>query len=71
MKKLIILLSLALVSCETTVPQSTIKKLKIEGIPFKVYEIGDCEYIVLENGNATWGSHKGDCHNPKHYYNFK
>ena len=70
MKKLIILLSLALVSCETTVPQSTVPNQKIEGMSIKIYEIDGCEYIVRENGNATWGSHKGNCKQcvKNHYY---
>jgi hypothetical protein len=35
----------------------TVTKVNYEG----------CEYIVIDNGNATWGSHKGNCNNPIHY----
>lgn len=27
-----------------------------------------CEYIYFPLGNATWGTHKGNCKNPIHLY---
>jgi len=33
---------------------------------FTILTIDSCEYIVFHNGNATWGSHKGNCKNPIH-----
>ena len=30
------------------------------------YTYEGCEYIVVVNGSATWGSHKGNCKNPIH-----
>jgi hypothetical protein len=28
----------------------------------------NCEYIIIENGNGTWGCHKGSCKNIIHSY---
>jgi hypothetical protein len=33
---------------------------------YSIYVIDSCEYIIVHNGNATWGSHKGNCSNPVH-----
>ena len=33
---------------------------------YRVYELNQCEYIVVNYGNQQWGSHKGDCKNPIH-----
>jgi len=33
---------------------------------YRVYELNQCEYIVVNYGNQQWGSHKGDCKNPVH-----
>lgn len=33
---------------------------------YSIYIIDSCEYVIFHNGNATWGSHKGDCENPVH-----
>lgn len=33
---------------------------------YRVYTLEGCEYIVVDNGNAKWGSHKGNCKNPIH-----
>lgn len=27
----------------------------------EVIEVDGCEYIYISNGNASWGSHKGNC----------
>ena len=34
---------------------------------YKVHTLEGCEYIVVGNGTARWGSHKGNCKNPIHY----
>ena len=33
---------------------------------YRVYELNQCEYILVNYGNQQWGSHKGDCKNPIH-----
>lgn len=33
---------------------------------YRIYELNQCEYIVVNYGNQQWGSHKGDCKNPIH-----
>lgn len=38
---------------------STIQELTYDG----------CQYIYIPLGDATWGTHKGNCNNPIHVYN--
>ena len=33
---------------------------------YKVYTLEGCEYIRVDSGRSTWGSHKGNCKNPIH-----
>jgi hypothetical protein len=33
---------------------------------YTIYIIDSCEYIIFYGGSSTWGSHKGNCNNPKH-----
>jgi hypothetical protein len=33
---------------------------------FRIYTLDSCQYVVVSNGNSTWGSHKGDCTNLIH-----
>lgn len=43
--------------------------LNVDSLPnieYSIYIIDSCEYIVFHNGNATWGSHKGNCKNSIH-----
>ena len=35
---------------------------------YVIYVIDSCEYIVFNSGSATWGSHKGNCNNPRHVH---
>jgi len=37
-------------------------------INYTIYIIDSCEYIVFYGGSSTWGSHKGNCNNPKHVH---
>ena len=37
-------------------------------INYSIYIIDSCEYIVFYGGSSTWGSHKGNCNNPKHVH---
>lgn len=32
-----------------------------DSIKFKVYEVDNCEYILVGVGNDRWGAHKGNC----------
>ena len=36
---------------------------------YRVYTLEGCEYIKVDVGNTTWGSHKGNCKNPIHKEN--
>ena len=43
--------------------------LNVDSLPnieYSIYIIDSCEYIVFHNGNASWGSHKGNCNNTIH-----
>jgi hypothetical protein len=33
---------------------------------YTTYTLEGCEYIVVGMGNASWGSHKGNCKNQIH-----
>lgn len=33
---------------------------------YKVYTLEGCEYILVNYGTNSWGSHKGNCSNPIH-----
>ena len=35
---------------------------------YSIYIIDSCEYIIFYGGSSTWGSHKGNCKNPKHVH---
>lgn len=59
-KTYILLLSLFVIGCETTTQNRPIKD-KIEGDNIDVLTIDSCEYIYIGKGNASWGSHKGNC----------
>lgn len=36
---------------------------------YSIYTLEGCEYIKVDVGNTTWGSHKGNCKNPIHKQN--
>lgn len=36
---------------------------------YRVFTLEGCEYIKVDVGNTTWGSHKGNCKNPIHKEN--
>ena len=60
MKKLILILAVLITACETTIPvQETPHKYKGQNI--EIIEFDECEYVLFWDGNATWGSHKGNC----------
>lgn len=61
MKYLILLLPL-LAACETNVSRTETEH-KIEGQPVDIIIIDGCEYLYIHAGNASWGTHKGNCKN--------
>jgi hypothetical protein len=70
MGKILIIVSLFFLTCEiypskTTNPQGYVKLNYYPGIgdscPYQTVEIDSCEYIFVGAGNASWGSHKGNC----------
>ena len=61
-----------LISCSSKTPEYPIgafKRLPITvAVPIElgdaktyIVEIDSCEYVLVSWGNATWGSHKGNC----------
>ena len=67
MKKKIayLLLATILISCEqgslkTEVLKKSVNQ-ELDGQNIEIVIIDSCEYIYIDNGNATWGSHKGNC----------
>jgi hypothetical protein len=67
MGKIFIVLLLFLVSClPETNPNQKYVALQwsyAEGSnwPYQTVVIDSCEYIFVQNGSASWGSHKGNC----------
>lgn len=55
------LVAVLFVGCE----QQNVPKKQIKDVfafsNVEVVEIDGCEYIYVPNGNASWGSHKGNC----------
>ena len=63
MKKLlfVLLLGLALASCDTTVKTKQDSTQTWCGDPIRVVEYDSCEYVLFSNGQSSWGAHKGNC----------
>lgn len=57
---LLMLLSITLFSCETTVKVEETTDI-IDGVPVQIITIDSCEYIYIAYGKSSWGSHKGNC----------
>lgn len=69
MKKLIIIVALALMSCnrEGQAPSKPTKHYVGEFInPLETIEIEGCEYLYGDWGKSTVLVHKGNCKNPIH-----
>lgn len=71
MKKLLIILSVILISCQ---PNNNVPVFNtytvIRGRELEVYVIDSCEYIgFVHGGAADILTHKGNCKNPIHYDN--
>lgn len=73
MNKLILILSMVLLSCEAKTEEKKnlgATKLSKENENYYQrvieYEYEGCEYIKVGYGKSIWGSHKGNCSNPIH-----
>jgi hypothetical protein len=58
-----------MVGCAGLHKEKEVHTYNVDSLPnseYSIYIIDSCEYIVFHNGNATWGSHKGNCKNPIH-----
>lgn len=49
-----------ILSCETSYPVHEAND-KFYGNSIEIHTIDSCEYIYIPSGNASWGSHKGNC----------
>lgn len=74
MRKIIaILLLLSVESCNQAPPSKLETSMDVLSKNHTLYSrqvtevtYEGCEYIIIENGNGTWGSHKGNCKNLRH-----
>jgi hypothetical protein len=60
-----------MVSCSERQKQKEIGVYNVDTlshINYSIYIIDSCEYIIFYSGSSTWGSHKGNCNNPKHVH---
>ena len=67
MKKKIayLLLAMILISCEQGSVKTEVLKKSVKqecyGQNIEIVIIDSCEYVYVDNGDATWVSHKGNC----------
>ena len=59
-----------LVGCTGREKQKEISVYDVDTLDteYSIYIIDSCEYIIFYGGSSTWGSHKGNCKNPKHVH---
>jgi hypothetical protein len=65
------LMTLMLESCSEQKKQKEVGVYNVDTlshINYSIYIIDSCEYIIFYGGSSTWGSHKGNCKNPKHVH---
>jgi hypothetical protein len=69
MKKLLVILCLAIASCEQPTSDSTYIKELVGNRSIYTYNIDGCEYIgeIGGDGRNDILTHKGNCKNPIHY----
>jgi hypothetical protein len=72
---IIVIISLAImtmmVGCSEIQKQKEVGVYNVDTlshINYSIYIIDSCEYIIFYGGSSTWGSHKGNCNNPKHVH---
>jgi len=56
-----LLVAVIFCGCEGNVKPTLTPYILDGGLGDKIFVIDSCEYIKIEGGNATWGSHKGNC----------
>ena len=74
MKNLLLILTFLFLGCNnkkgTLDIEQTTESVKIyEGFapyPIKIIRFQGCEYMYLDVGDRSWGSHMGNCDNPIH-----
>ena len=57
----VLLVAVIFCSCEGNVEQKSTAYRLSGGDAVEIVIIDSCEYIKTNSGNATWGSHKGNC----------
>jgi hypothetical protein len=64
------IMTLMLEGCTEPKKQKEVKVYNIDTLntDYVIYVIDSCEYIVFYSGSSTWGTHKGNCNNPKHVH---
>jgi hypothetical protein len=66
MKKLILILPLIILSCQTEERTEPSKPVELGEDRVTTFTYEGCEYIRIGFGSSRWGSHKGNCSNPDH-----
>ena len=66
MNKILIVFVLFLFACSTQPDLPTVRLgpfnfFSSANCSYQTVVIDSCEYIYVMNGNASWGSHKGNC----------
>jgi hypothetical protein len=57
----VLLVAVIFYGCEGNVEQKSTPYRLSGGVDVQIVVIDSCEYIKINGGNATWGSHKGNC----------
>ena len=57
----VLLVAVIFCGCEGNVEQKSTPYRLSGGVDVEIVIIDSCEYIKINGGNATWGSHKGNC----------
>ena len=71
---IIVIVSLSImtlmVGCTSRQKEKEINVYNIDTLEteYSIYIIDSCEYIVFYGGSSSWGTHKGNCKNPKHVH---
>lgn len=63
------IISIIASGCGPTTVEKKETKEKLEGEPIMIIRFQGCQYMYVKWGNATWGSHMGNCDNPIHKQN--
>jgi hypothetical protein len=62
MGKILVIFVLFFLTCDTDYSGRSLTEIEPWGkSPYQTIVIDSCEYVYVFNGNASWGSHKGNC----------